>query len=182
MEETRDSSWARILIASEGEARERLGWIRRQVEPGGVAARVVRGERCVTKGLLFEEWSTALNFPDYFGRNWDALDEVLGEMMVLNFGGLGSYWDDGPGIDQARTLIVLVSNAACLLQDEPPQDLKILVEVLERASLGSNLSEELGEDPELATLQVMFQCEPETADALLGRLREAGVDPIRQDL
>lgn len=182
MEETKDSSWARILVASEGEARERLRWIQRQVEPGGVAARVVRGERCVTKELLFEEWSTALDFPEYFGRNWDALDEVLSDMMVLNFGGLGSYWNDGPGIDQARMLIVLVSNAACLLRDESPRDLKILVEVLGRASLGSGFAQVLGENPELATLRVMFQCELETADALLGRLHEAGVDPVRQDL
>jgi hypothetical protein len=144
--------------------------------------RVVRGERCVTKELLFEEWSRALDFPDYFGRNWDALDEVLSDMMVLNFGGLGSYWADGPSIDQARTLVVLVSNAACLLRDEPPRDFKILVEVLERAALGSGFALVLGEVPDLTTLRVVFQCEPETADALLRKLRGAGVDPIRQDL
>jgi RNAse (barnase) inhibitor barstar len=32
---------------------------------------------------LYDVLSEALHLPDYFGRNWDALDEVLGDLSWL---------------------------------------------------------------------------------------------------
>jgi RNAse (barnase) inhibitor barstar len=44
--------------------------------------RVVRldGLRIESKGDLLAAIATALDFPEYFGHNWDALDECLGEV------------------------------------------------------------------------------------------------------
>jgi RNAse (barnase) inhibitor barstar len=44
--------------------------------------RVVRleGSRIKSKGDLLAAVATTLNFPDYFGHNWDALDECLGDV------------------------------------------------------------------------------------------------------
>lgn len=47
--------------------------------------RMVRGTRCQTTKDLFNEFSAALQFPWYFGHNWDAFDECLhdlGEWMT----------------------------------------------------------------------------------------------------
>jgi RNAse (barnase) inhibitor barstar len=34
-----------------------------------------------TKERLFDAIASAMEFPDYFGRNWDALNDCLGDMM-----------------------------------------------------------------------------------------------------
>ena len=47
-----------------------------------VRMRVVRldGLHIRTKRELLNALANALEFPDYFGRNWDALDECLGDI------------------------------------------------------------------------------------------------------
>jgi hypothetical protein len=37
----------------------------------------------ITDKELFSVISSAMQFPDYFGNNWDALDECLGDMEWL---------------------------------------------------------------------------------------------------
>jgi hypothetical protein len=53
--------------------------------PGSLAAAGIRlasidGGRVESKQDLMAAISTALEFPDYFGGNWDALDECLREL------------------------------------------------------------------------------------------------------
>jgi hypothetical protein len=45
--------------------------------------RVVRGDRCDIVASLFHEWAAALQFPYYFGRNWNAYEECLGDLAWL---------------------------------------------------------------------------------------------------
>lgn len=37
----------------------------------------VKGEEINDKVSFLETWSKAMNFPDYFGHNWDAFDDCL---------------------------------------------------------------------------------------------------------
>ena len=167
MEGTEDQSWAQIVVGPGYQAREHDHLKSRDASPGSVATRFVRGDRCTTKERFFEEWSTALNFPDYFGHNWDAYEEVLDEMLDRN----------GSGNEkQARQLMVLISDSVQLLRDESPQDLKIFVNIMEQASLGSSFAQNPTE------LRVLFQCEPETADTTLHRLNKVGIDPVLLNL
>jgi len=57
-----------ILIAHEDSAPE--------LRPG---AAVLPGN-ATTKGELFDELASALHLPDYFGNNWDAFEETLGDI------------------------------------------------------------------------------------------------------
>lgn len=52
---------------------------------GSLGLAVMEGSvaRVTTDKDLFAVVSTAMQFPDYFGNNWDALDECLGDMDWL---------------------------------------------------------------------------------------------------
>lgn len=48
------------------------------------AARYLRGKKCIYLPSLFNEFSAALQFPYYFGENWDAFDECLNDLSWIN--------------------------------------------------------------------------------------------------
>lgn len=84
--------------------------------PLGFVCRVVRGEHCKTKGGLLEEMAQELEFPGYFGGNWDALDECLGDLEWL----------------RAKGLVFIFTDAHELLC-EAAGDYRIFIEILEAA-------------------------------------------------
>lgn len=49
----------------------------------GLATRHLRGERMRTTDGVFGEFAAALQFPPYFGFNWHAFDECLGDLSWL---------------------------------------------------------------------------------------------------
>lgn len=87
----------------------------------GLETRWLRGSKMRTANALFDEFAAALQFPPYFGENWDGLDECLNDLD----------WLDGDG----AALFIL--DADQLLRDAPPEDGRILFEILQAAE--SNL-------------------------------------------
>ncbi len=47
----------------------------------------LNGEMALTKKDLLEQIASCLSFPDYFGMNWDALDECLMDLSWLDYKG-----------------------------------------------------------------------------------------------
>ena len=100
--------WASLLIVKTGQRAESL--VR---PPTGYALRVIKGAKCQTATGLFTEFARALDFPDYFGHNWDALEECLADLEWL----------------PAKGYILLITDAAQVLpndEDEYETFLEIL--------------------------------------------------------
>jgi len=64
--------------------------------------RTLRGSKMKNVDHLYDEFSAALQFPEYFGENWAAFDECIADLDWL----------------PARGYILMVYEAAFLLNDE----------------------------------------------------------------
>lgn len=76
-------------------------WLRVSAGPAPEGAIMIDGRACRDRAGLFTEFATVLDFPGYFGRNWDAFADCLRDAA-----------DD-------RDLLLYVTHSAELLADEP---------------------------------------------------------------
>ena len=84
--------------------------------PAGFLMRTIEGKKCRTMSSLFDEFSQVLCFPEYFGHNWDALEECLADFEWL----------------PAKGYILLISDAHAVLPDDE-EEYETLLEVLNDA-------------------------------------------------
>lgn len=84
--------------------------------PEGFVRLVIRGTKCRSATGLFTEVAEALEFPDYFGHNWDALEECLADLE----------WLPGKGY------VLLFTNAELILPNDE-EDFATFLEVLSDA-------------------------------------------------
>jgi RNAse (barnase) inhibitor barstar len=75
----------------------------------------IDGQKASTKAQLMEEFYTKFDFPEYFGRNWDALYDSLTECL----------WD----VDENKYLLIF-TNADELLSQENETEVNNLFEIL----------------------------------------------------
>jgi RNAse (barnase) inhibitor barstar len=85
--------------------------------PDGFIVRVVRGAKCRSTPGLFSEVARAMDFPDYFGHNWDALEECLTDLE----------WLPGKGF------VLLVTAAEQILADDEEEEFATFLQVLSDA-------------------------------------------------
>lgn len=74
---------------------------------------VVPGHACADEAGLMRAFAQAMQFPDYFGGNWDALDECLTDLEWL----------------PTRHIVVVLLGAGAVLADHPDAR-EVLVEIL----------------------------------------------------
>jgi RNAse (barnase) inhibitor barstar len=84
--------------------------------PTGYALKVIKGRQCKTPAHLFAEFAQALEFPDYFGHNWDALEECLADLEWL----------------PAKGYILLITEAGHVLPDDE-DEFQTFLEILRDA-------------------------------------------------
>jgi hypothetical protein len=77
-----DGPWLIPVSGTDGEAFD-LAQALYRAGSGRVVTRVLRGRKMRTSTSLFDEVSAALQFPPYFGENWNALDECLTDLDWL---------------------------------------------------------------------------------------------------
>jgi hypothetical protein len=103
--------WTTLLMVAAGQRAESLVH-----PPNEFALRVIRGAKCRTIAGLLTECARALGFPDYFGHNWDALEECLTDLEWL----------------PAKGYILLITDAAHLLPDDE-EEYETFLEILRDA-------------------------------------------------
>jgi RNAse (barnase) inhibitor barstar len=74
-----------MIFATEADATERIRIAR---SGAATAVRVIRGWKCGTVERLHDEVGAALQFPAYYGENWDAMDECLRDLSWSPAGAL----------------------------------------------------------------------------------------------
>lgn len=91
-------------------------WHLQSAELSRGVVRFLRGKRMQTTVELFAECAAALQFPYYFGENWNALDECLADLSWL----------------PAAAYVLAITDSADLLVRETPGEMRVLCDVLER--------------------------------------------------
>jgi Barstar (barnase inhibitor) len=111
-----DAPWLQVLPGTASEAADATYALQR-TSSMPVAARLLRGRKMRTADRLFDEFAAALQFPPYFGENWDALDECLADLEWL----------------AADAYVLVILDATQVLEDKP-EDRRLLAETLERVA------------------------------------------------
>jgi hypothetical protein len=83
-----------------------------------VAVRRLRGSRCRTTTAFFDELAAVMQFPTYFGHNWNAARDMLRDLHWL----------------PAEAYLLLIEDADELLADEPDEVLGAGLGVLARVA------------------------------------------------
>ena len=102
--------WTSLLVVTGGQRAESLVH-----PPTEFVLRIIQGAKCQTIAGLLTECARALDFPDYFGHNWDALEECLTDLEWL----------------PAKGYILLITDAGCVLPNE--EEYETFLEILRDA-------------------------------------------------
>jgi hypothetical protein len=153
-----EKPWLHLLVAPEADARTRLESL--SGDSGNKpSVRIVHGRRVATKAALMSELAAALQFPGYCGDNWDALDECLADLEWLPSNGY----------------IILICDANHLLEKETPEQLHILLQILEKAGREWAHAGAAGTERVPKAFHTVLQCGPEYQRAWEDRFKAARV-------
>jgi Barstar (barnase inhibitor) len=111
------------------------------------AVRVMRGNKMQRLDDLYDEFSAALQFPEYFGENWAAFDECLADLE----------WLPAPGY------VLLISSAVEVLSLEPEKQFATFVRIL------SGICAEWARAKSPKPFHVMLQCAESDVETLRRR-------------
>jgi RNAse (barnase) inhibitor barstar len=131
------------------------------IEDQQAVIRVIQGRHCETAESLFREWSAALQFPYYFGHNWDAFDECIQDLEWL-----------------PATCYIMFVTEVNLVLPQSPNDFDIYIRVLNWAHEQWKIPNRENMDEPTAPFTIVFHAEPESAEVALARIRAAGADPV----
>ena len=132
-----------------------------------VVVRIIQGKRCSTKKEVFQEWAAGLQFPYYFGNNWDAFNECINDLEWL----------------PAEYYVIVIMNADRILSNAE-EDFQVLVDILKQtADTWFKSHESYDNFPRPATpFHIVFHCKEEKKVFVKNRLKKAGVDIDAADI
>lgn len=122
----------------------------------GCAWRSLAGSSMRTTDELFAEFHMALSFPEYFGRNWNALEDCLRDL---------AWWP-------AQAYVLVVTDASEILAAEASSEFSLMLRILR--SVASQWAEPVdlpdGSRRPATPFHVVFQVAPEEAPKAYARV------------
>lgn len=136
---------------------------RLQHERPDAVVRVIRGSHSRTAPDFFTEIAAALEFPSYFGRNWNAFNDCILDLSWLR----GSAY------------VLLFADADQLLDEAHPDNLAAFAELLQGAHNAWQPSPEAAPGVQPVPFHAVFHALPRAFDLLTTRLLAVGftLDP-----
>ena len=107
--------YLRVMRGSAEDLANLLAKLRRET---GADVRLVRAPKMGSGPQLFDEMAAAMQFPWYFGDNWDAFDECINDLEWIS----------------ARHIIVGVTDASRLLADDSNEARRALAVIITEAA------------------------------------------------
>jgi len=140
-----------------------FGWSMALSETSPLVVRFLRGQRIRTSRQLFDEFAAALQFPYYFGHNWNAMDECL-----IDF-----QWLPGDGY------VICIQDAHRLLDEETPAGFDTLMRVLQDAAKEWSLPVAIGEwwDRPGKPFHVVLHAPADGFEKLVRRVEATSISP-----
>lgn len=135
--------------------------------PEGILRVDIEGGEARTTAELMEAFATAFEFPEYFGRNWNAFYDCMADLD----------WCPPEGY------AVVIGNADAVLVDEQlhpefdePSELAVLIDVLQRVVSEWNVPIDEGQpwDRHGIPFHVLFVADPDGVVALQDRIAASG--------
>ncbi|MFN0136082.1 MAG: barstar family protein [Phycisphaerae bacterium] len=166
---TKHTPWIHVLAAPMPDTRQSPSqiWPVAHEDARRVLVRYLRGSAVRDTHALFSEYSAAMQFPYYFGRNWDAFNDCLCDLSWLLY-----EWFDGRGEVVPAAIITIMLDADDVLPDDPAA-FRTWVELLHDAGESWLHPESSNSNRPPVVFRTILQTGKDAA-ALLDRLRAAG--------
>ena len=131
------------------------------LKPGPTTAiRFVRGAKSQNTTNLFDEFSAALQFPYYFGENWNAFNDCISDLDWLN----------------CEFCVVVIFNSDRMLIDEDKSEFETLMKILLEARARRTESLQSVDDVlKDLPFYVVLQCDARSIEVLRERLTAAEI-------
>jgi RNAse (barnase) inhibitor barstar len=144
------------VIGTSVSAATDFAWSLAQHDSLRVVVRFLRGKKMTRVSSLFDEFAAALQFPYYFGENWNAFDECITDLEWLS----------------GDVYILVITDSKALLSEQNGEQLDALTNILESAGNEWGQPVETSEAwsrPAIA-FHVIFQCDESDKQEVISRL------------
>ena len=135
-------------------------WAWKQAELG-IESKILRGSKMRSAEALFDEFGAVMQFPDYFGENWNAFYECLTDLSWM----------------PANAYVLVIVDADQVLVDEYETEFPILFKFLLIASMEWAKPISLGEwwDRQAIPFHIVMQVSSEKASNFRSDLNRFGI-------
>ncbi|BCD22139.1 hypothetical protein BC30090_1036 [Bacillus cereus] len=119
----------------------------------------IDGSKCMDMNGLFSEFSKKMNFPDYFGGNWNAFDECINDLSWLT----------------SEQYVILISKTDKLLVNDN-ENFEVLINILSDTCMEWAEGREYGELITFPTpVHVFFCCIDNKEKHIIERFKSTGI-------